>query len=768
MSTDLTPAAVPVVFTPAPGPAASTPRAPARRRINWDVSGKFGPVTGPVAAAGGVLAIGSVGHVAHLAAALGIIIGGLLGLFDFLHAWAHKHTPVAMAYRWAAFVLAGGWLFAAWIWSPWSPWTLVPLGIAGSGMARVAFVAARRRDEAELEAKRQAEAGKVHELDARADDWVDRIVRVGGNKFDGIRICNIKDWPSGDGFTIDGDCPRGGTGWLDLAQIAYQLGVDVPLAKGCEIEVDEGINQRAFTMKVPTRDAFAEYCSTDDPVQAASVLNGLSLGMTRTRDDALISVRESSTIVVSIPGGGKTTLLNRLVLRTAVCTDAVPVVIDMNRAAMGVAWCRAWWNGEAPYPVVAAIAGDAVEADLLTRFLFGVAMGRKQRSEDMKLEHDTTLMPIGNGAPGNPPPLIVPIYDESAELIGAGATPDGMDFYAAQELMQSVMRYVERTLQLARDAGVRPILSALRAVDGFVPSDLMAMCSNRVGLQLPTDADHGNLFGWTASKTQRATPQTVRKGAGWFAPEFGSPTTAFQCPDLTPKQIRQYSIDIARAGLGPWDLTPEDIADGEAFAGAGAWTQRWERAAKWFKTPRVAPAPMMYAPPVTAAMQDEPEDGAAGEPVPVEPDFGAGSMAEAMQDLDAAEAALHAALREADEANQDETADEADADEVARLYQIWSLPSVDPDRSGEQESHAATWQERVLQLLAAAGTGGAAPSAIADQIQREGRWGTNRQTINTWLSNEAKRSDAGDETALVIRASRGRYVHREHAGGADG
>lgn len=745
-------------------PAPRAPRQPARRRVSWDATAGFGPVTGTIAAALGVLAIGVLGHdVAHLPPTAGFFGAGILAVFSLIAAAVRHYTAPAVVFRFAAFMLAGLWLYAAWRWAPWNATLLIVLGVAAAGMGTVGFIARQRRTAEELEAKLQAAAEEIHERDQRAAEWIARIIRVGGNKFDGVRILNIDDWDEGDGFTIDGDCPTGGIGWVDLAQIAYQLGVDVPLAKGCEIEVDEGENQRAFIMRVPTKDSFGVYRLTDDPIVPASILNGLSLGTTRTREDGVISVRESSSIVVGVPGSGKTTLLNRLVLRIALCTDAVPILIDMNRAAMGVAWCRAWWEGKAPYPPVAAIAGDAVEAELLTRFLFGVAMGRKQRSDALKMEHDTTLMPIGNGAPGNPPPLIVPIYDESAELIGAGATPDGMDWLEAQELMKSVMRYVERTLQLARDAGVRPILSALRAVDGFVGADLMAMCSNRVALRLPTDADHGNLFGWTASKTLRSTPQTVRKGAGWFAHEFGQPITAFQCPDLTPKQVRQYSIDIANAGIGPWDLTEEDIADGEAFAGEGAWTQRWERAAKWFGGRERGDyvAPQGPARPVVTMTKDEPARGEE------QPD--GSSLADAMQDLDDAEAALHAALAGVEQApaveatlpdrGGSEPTDEADAAELANLYRLWSLPSVDPQQQVE-EPVAANWKDRVLQLLDKAGAEGAAPKALATQLQREGK-GTNRQTVNEWLSEESK---SGERVVLL---KRGTYALRKHVPDAE-
>lgn len=759
------PATTPVVLVPQT-PAARAAGRPARRRIDFDTSGKFGPVTGPVAAALGVLAIGSLGHASDLAPALGIFAGGVVGLFDFIHALWHKHTPTAMAYRWVAFTLAGVWLFVAWQRSPWETLTLVPLAVVAGGMARIAFIAARRRSEEELAARRAADAAALHNLDARARDWEQRIVRVGGGKqWEGVRIANIADWENGDGFTLDGDCPPGGHNWRDLDAMTVGLAADARLPNGCDIEAAEGVNQAAFLLHVPTRDTFSEYRLTDDKVAPATVMNGIDLGPTRTRERAIIPIRESATVIASDTGGGKTTLLHRTILQLAMCTDGMPVPIDMNNGAMGVAWCDAWWDGEAPHPVVGAIAGDAVEAYLLTKFFVGVALGRKKRSGPLKMAANQSLMPIGNGAPGQPPPLVVPIYDESAELVGSDAAMDeveGLDEDEVRELIKKTMAASEKTLRVARDAGVRPIYSAVKATDDFIPTSLLALCRNRIGLHLPTDADHGVLFGWTKGEKTGSGP--VRKGVGKYSLGHNQPTTAFAAPDMTPQQIREYSIAIANAEIGPWDLTPEDIADGEAYAGEGVWTRRWERVEKLFGRPR-----REYQTKETVMTTDAPEP--ADEPNTETPAAAAGrpqsggSFSEVMDEIGRLEAEVAALLEDDDD--HDEGGDR-DA-ELARLTALWEAPAYQeptPDNPASEPATApaTTWQERVLQLLDKAGPAGAAPTPIADKIYTE--WGTTRQTVNTWLSDEAKRSDAGDETSLVVRPSRGRYVHRRHAGGA--
>lgn len=762
----------------------ATPTRPAARRtgrvrLQIDPAASFGTISGPLAAGLGVLTIGSLGHdVWQFAPQYGFYGAGVMAVFSVIAAKARHYTPAALIYRVAAFMLAGLWLFAAWTWTPWSAGPLITLGLVASGMGTIHFVARTRRTAAELEAARLAAAQQLHERDARALDWAQRIERVGGGKqFEGVRIAAISDWkdenerPTGDGFTIDGDCPPGGTNWRDLAAITTDLAADARLKPGCDIEAHQGEHQGAFLLHIPTRDTFAEYQLTDDPIVPATVLNGVDLGPTRTRTRAIIPIRESSTAIVSEAGGGKTTLLHRFVLRIAMCTDGLTPIIDMNNGAMGVAWCDAWWDGEAPYPVVPAIAGDAAEAFLLTRFLVGVALGRKRRSGPLKMKANQSLMPIGNGAPGEPPPGIFPIYDESAELVGADASGDdisGLTEEQQAELIKKTMAAAEKVLRVARDAGIRPVFSSLRATDDFLPTSLLALCKNRLGLHLATDADHGVLFGWTKGEKSESTEP--RKGVGRYSLGHNLPTTAFAAPDMTPQQIREYSIRIAEAGIGPYDLTEEDIVDGEAYAGEGVWTRRWERAEKLFGRPRTEFGTGVALPAPAVVVMAREEDEPAGEPTPAAT---GGSMSDLNRGLDEIQAQIDAVLagdgpapvpyeqtEVMPEPMDAEVADEADAAQLAKLYELWALPSVDPARQ-QEEPVAAAWQDRLLQLLDVVEGGGASPTALADQLKKEGR-STTRQTVQDWCTEESKR-----QGGPVVKLKRGTYALRKHVPDAE-
>jgi hypothetical protein len=758
--------------TPAPPPTAQpAPRARAaarRRGLTLDPTAKFGPVSGAVAYGLGALASAAVAEAANAPAWVALIAAGILGIGAVVRAHFARHTFEAKFARWVAWVAAGIWVFAVVHFS--HPWNLAGL-IVLTGMSytggQLAFIAKRKRDKAALEAiaaAQRAAAAELEGTDARAREWRERIKRV--CNIDGVQILAVEDWPDGSGYTIEGVCPAGGSSWEDIDRSRVGLGADKRLPGGCLVQVMEGVDQGTFLIDVPTKDAFAEEQAPDLDITPRSILHGLDLGVLRNTGRGKIPIREESVAVVGTAGAGKTTLLHRFVKQIACCTDGMLGVADMNEGDIGRAWTEAWWDGKAPYPVVSWVAWDAREAYILAVFSLGVAKGRKRRSGPLKRAANDSLMPIGNGTAGQPPPWWGLLWDESAELIGGDASRgqvDGLNPDEVKELIRNFMATMASIARLARDAGVRHILSALRAVDGFIDPDLLGLTAVRVGMRMDNDRDPGYLFGWEKGGTNM---KNLRKGSGRFALGYGQTTQPFMSPNMLPNDIYELSIAIAKAGIGPWELQPEDITAGETevektIGLKHAWRDRWIRAEPaLFGRPRIdydtqrpvitkVSDPSAIVP--TAAV---PKEDAMKE------HLNADSLTGALADLKAAAADLEAECQAAEA----KRADEEDSDDTTDLDARW--PDVvaglhwDGDRllddsdavapSTEQPKPPADWRAVTIEILRGVGERGAGPNWIAGKLREQYGFATSRQTVSEWL-NSADRPDCIESTGRLGR-----------------
>lgn len=736
-----------------------------------DPAAKFGPVSGAIAYGLGVVATAAVGDAAGFYPWVGLVIGGTLGICAVIRAHWNRHTPEAKVARWIAWMGAGTWLFAVWQFThPADVTALVVLAVMSYGGGQLAFFAKRKKDKAALAAAEEARRLAAEQLesdDPRAKDWRERIERVCNLK--GVQVIGVEDWkdehgvPTGNGFTVEAYGPPGGTTWADIAGKASGLGGDARLPLGCEVQVLEGVDQGAFLIDVPTRDAFADEQDSDLDITPRSILHGLDLGVLRNGGRGVIPVREQDTVVAGTKGSGKTTLLHRFIKQIGCCTDAMVGVADMNEGDIGRAWAQAWWDGKAPYPVVAWVAWDPREAYLMAQFALGMAKGRKRRSGPLKRKFNTSLMPIGNGAPGEPPPYWATMFDESAELMGDGAKHakiGDLDPDEVKALIKEFMATLETIARIARDAGVAGILAALRVVDGFMPPGLLALIANRIGMRIDNDRDPGHLFGWPAVK---GGAPALQKGGGRFSLGYNMPLQQFQSPNMTPNDIYELSIAIAEAGIGPWDLPPEDIEAGEELAGKGAWTERWARAeAALFGCPRIDYDTQQ--PVITKASTGGAVTLAktTKETVTMERNLKAGTLAGAMSDLAEKADALEQACLEA-EANRAAAADEdgedegdtSDIDEVfAGIVAGYAATAPEPRAPGGYVP-GQDWRADVVDILKKVGPNGAGPLWISQKLNAA-PYGhrTSRQTVSTWLN--------GPECPPVIvpAARSGRFRHQ--------
>lgn len=407
--------------------------------------GVINATAGPLVAAG-VCAGADISPAAPagLAAAVG---AGMLAR----HWLGRVRAPWSEAVFKASIALGGG------AWATWAtitgPWHVSNLAV-GAGAAVIgallapAFLAA---DPAGPYGLTMTPAGVIEgpSLDERAVAWKARIERICRVK--PITVTAINDWSNSAGYTLKVRFgAESGDTWRSIDGYTAQLAGAAYLPKGCVIGVAEGGHQGTAEVRVPTVNALGEEdVWMSEEVRRASINDDHAIAMCDDTSDAVVNLRQEAGLIVSKRGGGKTTLLNRLICRLLECDDNLTWIVDLNGGGLAVPFLMPWIDGEVDRCPIDAIAMDEQTALLMAQAASAVARDRKARYARLKARANTDLLPVSDQLP-----QITIVIDESAEV-----------YERAPKAMAALLE-VQR---IGRAEAVNVIFSALRGTQDTVP-----------------------------------------------------------------------------------------------------------------------------------------------------------------------------------------------------------------------------------------------------------------------------------------------------------
>lgn len=380
-------------------------------------------------------------------------------------------------------------------------------------------------------------------------------------------------WDNGGGETylVDLSHNQNGTTISRLNSAKENLVTKLNLPDGCGIEVVRaGEHGRGFARVEVSRVNMLKRNYSYPDLLPRSILNPLPVGVLRRGVETGAVLRESSAYLWGQKGSGKTVTIYDIICGAIQCTDCLVWGIDLNGGAAFAPFLAAWEEGRTDRPVIDWVATDITEVAAMAQVGLDIAVDRKVFYRKLKKEHNTNLMPVGNGAPGQPPPEILIIIDEGAEVLGYAGPVSQMDedAKAARDAMDAIMR-------LARDAAVNIVFSGLRATSDVADPAFKAGTAVRIGMRV-TDAQE-LAYGFGDWKLDPA--DIPYQGCGFICNGHEDETQAFKAYFLDPQ-----TMDRAGEVCTPW----RPFLDERGIQiGGRVYADRWRRTAhKIWSDPR--------------------------------------------------------------------------------------------------------------------------------------------------------------------------------------
>lgn len=620
---------------------------------------------------------------------------------------------------WSSWTLAGVW----WLASPGTPWSVpsaavLGIGVLAAGLTGLGFQRAEEAQEQRQIDVAQAEGARVEAAEAQlpaheqiAAKWQRLLRQITRRQ---VTVVNVEFWEPNTGFTLDVDLPADGTTIDDIKPHEKSLATAGNVPPGCGVEIlDSPAGGQQILIRIGTEDALAEDHHLPDNHEPDSINNDLSIGIVSDRTDATINVRFNCGVLVGQVDSGKSNQLNVISRRIAACTDALIVVIDESgNGRFPRPWIRAWYEGRAKAPTIAAVAPNPLWSLLLTQSLIQIIDGRTAEYADlMHREGSDKIMPRPEL------PQIILLVDEFGKL--------SLD----------VKDNIKTISDTGRGAAVRVVSCALEATERYIPRALIAQSRERMGMRVSDEAQLQYLFDNTWKSGRFEPKSLIHKGSG-LSSSGGALPEKLKGWRMEPAQIDRDSI--ALAGLRP-ELDDISLALGDTVAVQmkdsdgvrvtrryeGVWSRHWEQVLPIiFPSGQPAASAAAARPTVTVA---EPGAGQRAEAQ-------AGGLAAASASLDEK---LAAARRAADEADQGGPGEPATGD---------GEPSPqrgpgDPNDPLVAELHAMTDQvhprRRMRQLVAdpARNINGIGPGPIHKILLAEG-YDTVYQTVVGWMKED--------------------------------
>ena len=580
--------------------------------MSWqlDPAKGFGPVSG--AAAGAVVAAAAAAWAdspwVELSPWWMFGGGALIGVVAGVMAVVDNRSARCSAWRALCWVGAGAWA-AAWVhighWfaNPLA-WLTLIIGATVAAITASAFANEERdaRAYAEKRAARLHQASNLNtEEDRLAEVWEYRLAMVAGvgtlnDEIDPVTYKPLRDrkgqkvrtldpdqraqvvavefWPippgSGldgpPGYTLDVDLPEGGKTWADVARSSAALAGDARLPKNCGVSVEEGVHRGAMLIKVQTTNMLhAGEVSYPHSAEDDTIENPIGLGVAGDGKEVELEIARTSTVICAVKDAGKTNALQVIGKGVTRCVDTIVIDIDKS-GGLSRPWVRPYVEGRAVHSVIHYPCKDDIDAFVACTIALRIAEQRKAAYGDIMVE---AMVPIAPSIEQGGVPLLVIRVDEGGTL------------------SREVRELLTQISDIGRGARVTVIYCALRGVDNYIPTALLAQCENRIALRVSDPTELHFIFGHALAAMMDRPPQ--EPGAGRIS-QKGELTDYKHYYALRETEIDAWAVAVAgrRPGLDPESLRVADepvVIDQlngtgfvEALVFERPWSTRLERA----------------------------------------------------------------------------------------------------------------------------------------------------------------------------------------------
>lgn len=385
--------------------------------------------------------------------------------------------------------------------------------------------------------------------DATVREWIDRVGRYTDIKLYGQKYL-VKEWPShGDiesaGYSILFTIPEGKSIRTLDAGICSSMADEAGLPHGATVSVSPGPVRGQFWLEVATRNTDDDVYVMPRTFKKKSINDKVTFGFSPRGLPMISEIRESNVFICSPAGGGKTTLLNSILVDLCRCDDVLIWGIDVAKKMESFAA----WREDLPEGVDGVFDNEATTvaeaAEMLDQALriqeARLAAAPKAQKNLLKVSHSI--------------PQIVIVIDEGAE------------FFKEPELLK---RFLE-VCNVARAMGIRFIFTTVDArLSTIIDRNVLKASDVRIGLTrkdptgeavdalfegLRRTLDYAQMTAPGSSAMLMAGSSAVLPARTWYTPdevaeECLTATASFR-PRLDPVSVSAAGESYARR----WDKT---------------------------------------------------------------------------------------------------------------------------------------------------------------------------------------------------------------------
>jgi hypothetical protein len=343
-------------------------------------------------------------------------------------------------------------------------------------------------------------------------------------------VRKLRDWtPADAGATWVVKAARGSNlGWQRLQDIQLDLSTALDLPVGCPVEAGPaGLDSTQGTshLKVSTTNYLYKPIDYPRDYSQLTITEEFSVGQHLDASPGLIELHQSSGLVVSMRGGGKTTLLQNITASLVRMPDTIVWHIDLNNGSMSSAWMMATALGMTNVPALDWVAVTAEEALKMVKAAIRIAKRRRAAyAAEMFRNNQTILVP----RPGLP--AIQIIVDEAAEVTGE----------QAGKVEQQVSEALQELQRIGRAMLVNVLFSSLRGTGDLIPAPIKKQVGVSFCGKVKDQAELAFVFDWDKGI---AVEQLVTKGQFFYQRE-GGPVRVLKAYRLEPRQIGEICVAV--------------------------------------------------------------------------------------------------------------------------------------------------------------------------------------------------------------------------------